>query len=159
MSGAKANAGQCPLGHRLTAFQTDSKFTSNVCKVKLALGAWMSGCDKCERDKCGSFPVPAKGRCRSAGQTGRGGRRPAGAAGGRGWNKTAVPLSQNPAVASLPPVNVSVNLPATAIDLPSDDAKEDAAVARALRMQAPALQMAFRSLEFLGQAASAWSSY
>jgi hypothetical protein len=121
MSGTMANAGQCPLGHRLTAFQTDSKFTCklNVCKVKPAMGVWMSGCDKCD-----SCPVPAKGRCRSAGQTGRGGRRPAGAAGGRGWNKTAVPLSQNPAVASLPPVNVSVNLPATAIDLPSDDGRK-----------------------------------
>jgi hypothetical protein len=56
-----ANAGQCPLGHRLTAFQTDSEFTSNVCKVKSAIGVWMSGCDKCEWDKCDSCPVPAKG--------------------------------------------------------------------------------------------------
>ena len=62
-----------------------------------------------------------------------------------------MPLPQNPADASMPPVHVSVNLPATAIDLPSDDAKENASVARALRMLA--LQIAFRSLEFLGLAA------
>ncbi len=88
--------------------------------------------------------------CQRRGRSGRassGGHGSAGAAGGRGTNtSTPPPPPPSQAPVSLPQTNVAV-LP------PTDEAKEDAAVARALRMQAPALQMAFRSLEFLGQAA------
>ena len=98
-------------------------------------------------DKEEELEPPEETNGRLAGRGGHGSAH-AGAAGGRGTNPSSPPPpppSQAPA--KLAPINVVVNLP------PTDEAKEDAAVARALRMQAPALQMAFRSLEFLGQAA------